>query len=149
MKAAIVYASVHHGNTKKVVEEMANAISAEVIDITKNENPSLSQYDVIGFASGIYFNSFHKEMSKYIQEADFTPNQRVFLVYTCCLAVRDYSKGIKKVLSKKKIPCIGSFHCRGYDTFGIFGKIGGIAKNHPNDKDLKNAQEFALKIRQE
>jgi flavodoxin len=59
---------------------------------------------------------------------------------------RDYAKDVKKVLAQKKIPCIGCFHCRGWNTYGVFGKIGGIAKNRPNDKDLKNAQEFALKI---
>ena len=34
------------------------------------------------------------------------------------------------------------FSCRGYDTYGFFEKIGGIAKNHPNEKDFKKAREF-------
>ena len=34
MKAAIVYASVHHGNTKKIVDEIANAYEVELVDAT-------------------------------------------------------------------------------------------------------------------
>ncbi|MDD3715420.1 MAG: flavodoxin domain-containing protein, partial [Atribacterota bacterium] len=56
MKTAIIYASVHHQNTKKIVEVIASVISADVVDITKEKNISLVNYDVIGFASGIYFN---------------------------------------------------------------------------------------------
>ena len=36
----------------------------------------------------------------------------------------------------------GAFHCKGYDTFGPFKIIGGIAKKHPDEKDLANACVF-------
>ena len=35
MKAVIVYASTHHGNTKKVVDAIANECELEVVDATK------------------------------------------------------------------------------------------------------------------
>ena len=37
MKAAIIYISVHHGNTKKVVNEMAEILDADLFDLTKQE----------------------------------------------------------------------------------------------------------------
>ena len=37
---------------------------------------------------------------------------------------------------------MGSFQCRGYDTYGIFGKLGGIAKGHPSQQELKKAEIF-------
>jgi flavodoxin len=37
---------------------------------------------------------------------------------------------------------IGSFDCRGYDTYGPFKIIGGIARKHPNGKDIANAVQF-------
>lgn len=58
----------------------------------------------------------------------------------------DYTKEIKKLLRQKDVECIGSFVCRGYDTYGIFGKIGGIAKGHPDQKDLEKAEDFIKKI---
>jgi flavodoxin len=37
---------------------------------------------------------------------------------------------------------IGSYGCRGYDTFGHLKLIGGIAKGHPDEKDIAGAIEF-------
>jgi multimeric flavodoxin WrbA len=69
---AIIYASVHHGNTKKVVEAIAQECEVELIDATQVKEKDLS----------------------------------------------------------------------GYDTFGPFKLIGGLAKGHPDDKDLENAVAF-------
>ena len=55
MKTAIVYASVHHGNTKKIVDEIAKAQEVELVDATQMKEKDLSGYDLIGFASGIYY----------------------------------------------------------------------------------------------
>ncbi len=35
MKSIIIYASTHHGNTRKVVEAIANECEVEVVDATK------------------------------------------------------------------------------------------------------------------
>ena len=34
------------------------------------------------------------------------------------------------------------FGCKGYDTFGPFKLVGGIAKDHPNEEDMKNAVDL-------
>lgn len=34
------------------------------------------------------------------------------------------------------------YGCYGFNTFGPFKLIGGIAKNHPDDTDIKNAISF-------
>ena len=52
MKTAIVYASVHHGNTKKIIDEIAKTNDVELIDATQTVEKDLSEYDLIGFASG-------------------------------------------------------------------------------------------------
>ena len=31
---------------------------------------------------------------------------------------------------------------KGMDTFGPFKLVGGIAKDHPNEEDMKNAADF-------
>ena len=53
MKTIIVYASTHHGNTKKVVDAIAEECGAELVDATAVREKELSDYDLIGFASGI------------------------------------------------------------------------------------------------
>ena len=60
MKTAIVYASVHHGNTKKIVEEIAKDQNVDLVDATQVKEKDLSEYDAIGFASGIYYGKFHQ-----------------------------------------------------------------------------------------
>ena len=55
MRTAIVYVSVHHGNTKKVVQAMAAELSADLIDLTVEKEADLSGYELIGFASGVFY----------------------------------------------------------------------------------------------
>ena len=46
------------------------------------------------------------------------------------------------ILKEKKTDIIGKFGCKGYDTFGPFKLVGGIAKGHPDEKNLKVAVSF-------
>ena len=41
---------------------------------------------------------------------------------------------------------LGSFACKGYDTYGLFKYIGGISKSHPSHEDLEEAKEFVRNI---
>ena len=56
MKTAIVYASVHHGNTKKIVDEIAKNEEMDLIDATQIKEKSLSEYDLIG---SLYWKPHH------------------------------------------------------------------------------------------
>ena len=42
---------------------------------------------------------------------------------------------------------LGEFGCKGYDTFGPFKLVGGIAKGHPDQKDLAAARAFYRRLR--
>ena len=72
--------------------------------------------------------------------------KKVFTVYTCGINYINYARGIQKIIKAQNCDFIGGFSCRGYDTFGFFEKIGGIAKGHPNEKDFKKAHEFIKNI---
>ena len=56
MKTVIVYASIHNGNTKKLVEKIAEECKVDLIDAVQQPKADLSDYNRIGFASGIYFS---------------------------------------------------------------------------------------------
>ena len=45
-RQAIVYASVHHGNTKKIIDEIAKTKDVELIDATQTVEKDLSEYDL-------------------------------------------------------------------------------------------------------
>ena len=50
MKTAIVYASVHHGNTKKIVDEIAKDQNVDLVDATqvKEKDLGLSERRLFG-----------------------------------------------------------------------------------------------------
>jgi len=62
MRKVIVYSSVHHGNTEKLVKSIAEECQVDLIDAVKQPDADLSSYDTIGFASGIYFSKFHQSI---------------------------------------------------------------------------------------
>ena len=54
-------------------------------------------------------------------------------------------QSIEEIINSKNSTVIGKFSCKGYDTYGPFKLVGGIAKGHPNEKDLNSAIEFYKK----
>ena len=58
MRKAIVYASVHHGNTAKLVKSIAEECQVDLIDAVKQPDADLSSYDMIGFASGNFISRY-------------------------------------------------------------------------------------------
>ena len=141
MKVVICYYSRHHGNTRKVLEAMAQEGDVALIDVTTRQAVRLEKYDCIGFASGIYGFEFHRAVVEFAQQ--YLPQSKpVFFVYTYGGARGTGSKALTKIAKEKNCPILGEFFCKGYDTFGPFRMVGGIAKGHPNDRDLENARSF-------
>ena len=110
-----------------------------MIDAVKQSDADLSSYDMIGFASGIYFSKFHQSMLKFA-EKNLPDDKKVFMI--CTYGGSANYKSIEQILDKKHASIVGKFGCKGYDTFGPFKLVGGIAKGHPDDKDIQNAVEF-------
>lgn len=139
MRKAIVYTSVHHGNTEKLVKRIAEECQVDLIDAIKQMNADLNDYDMIGFASGIYYSKFHQSILKFSEE-NLSADKKVFLI--CTYGGSANYKSIEQILDKKRSKVIGKFGCKGYDTFGPFKLVGGIAKGHPDEEDIKNAVAF-------
>ena len=143
MRKAIVYASVHHGNTEKLVKRIAEECRVDLIDAIKQMNVDLNDYDIIGFASGIYYSKFHKSILKFM-EKNLADNKKVFLI--CTYGGSANFKSIEQILNKKHASVVGKFGCKGYDTFGPFKLVGGIAKGHPDEEDMKDAVDFVKRL---
>ena len=143
MRKAIVYASVNHGNTEKIVKSIAEECKVDLIDAVKHSDADLSSYDMIGFASGIYFSKFHQSILKFV-EKNLPDDKKVFLI--CTYGGSANYKSIEQILDKKHARVDGKFGCKGYDTFGPFKLVGGIAKGHSDNKDLQNAVGFVKNL---
>lgn len=143
MKTAVIYYSEHHGNTKKLLDAVKSASQDEIklFNILETAPEDLSQYDMIGYASGIYYSKFHKKLLAYA-EKNTPENMEVFFIYTYGAEKDGYTKAIRQAVATKNAKVLGEFGSFGFNTFGPFKLIGGIAKNRPNDTDLKNAVDF-------
>ena len=62
MKPPIVCVSIHHGNTLKIAEAMAEVLEAEILSPRQVITKRLSDYDLIGLGSGIYFGKHHRSL---------------------------------------------------------------------------------------
>lgn len=144
-KAVVIYVSVHHQNTLKLVQAVAARIQADTVNLLKDASPDLAGYDCVFLASGIYFNTFHRSLIDFIGRMTFD-GKRVWLLYTCGLRYRDYAKPAARLLARQGARYAGNFGCRGFDTYSVLKKIGGIAKGHPNQADLDSAAAFAAAV---
>ncbi len=141
MKSIIVYASTHHGNTQKVVEAIAGECDVEVVDATNIHEKDLKDYDLIGFASGIFFTKFSEQVLNFAR-VNLPVNKDVFFIATAGNPMSGNFKSIAEITKDKKCNERGRFQCKGFDTYGPFKLIGGIQKGHPDEADLKAAVEF-------
>ena len=142
MTTAIVFYSQHHGNTKKLLDAIKNADpSVMLIDVTAQPTADLSAYDRIGFASGIYFSAFAKQIISYA-DAYLPEGKDVFYVYTHGAPKGDFLKAMREITDKKHCKELGEYRCQGYDTFGPFKLVGGIAKGHPTEEEIKDGVAF-------
>lgn len=145
MKTAVVYYSKHHGNTKKVLDAIAKKHEITLIDVLERPNVDLSGYDRIGFASGIYYSKFHKTLLKFAEE-HMPEGKETFFVYTYGAKKEGYTKAITEAVKKHHAKIMGEFGCFGFNTFGPFKLIGGIAKGHPDQKDYDDAVKFYAEL---
>lgn len=145
MKTAVVYYSKHHGNTKKVLDAIAKKYEITLFDVLEQPNVDLSGYDCIGFASGIYYSKFHKTLLKFAEE-HMPEGKETFFVYTYGAKKEGYTKAITEAVKKYHAKIMGEFGCFGFNTFGPFKLIGGIAKGHPNQKDYDDAVKFYAEL---
>lgn len=141
MSTAIVYYSKHHGNTKKLLDAIAEKHPVTLIDVTAQPDADLSGYERIGFASGIYYSAFAKQIISFAN-AHLPERKDIFYIYTHGAPKGDFLKAMREIADKKHCREIGEYRCQGFDTFGPFKLVGGIAKGHPTEEEIKGAVTF-------
>lgn len=146
MKILIIVKSKHNDNTMKIAEAMSEVAPATVIDLDYAKFYKLSEYDIVGFGSGIYYGKHAKELFDFIKPL-CNKNKYCFVFSTS--GSKNYEKNNRaliKLLESKNKTVLGSFGCPGLDKFFIFGLFGGMNKGRPNTEDFDAAQEFITDI---
>lgn len=144
----IFYFSSHHNNTKDLVSGLPGA---DIFPVNQAAEAELSQYRLVGFASGIYMGKPHPsllELARKIARERQGDLPQVFAVCTSGSGGKSYSKRFQAQLEKLGLPVAGAYSCKGFDTFGPWKLVGGIAKGHPDQRDRENLENFLQKLRE-
>jgi len=139
----IVYDSPHKGNTEKLLlkikEKYADTALVKAADCTSE---IFSRYDVLGFASGIYYGKFSPSVSAVLEQAIESGVKKLFFIYTSGAGRSGYENALRAKTEKSGKICLGIFSCKGFDTYGPFKLIGGLNKGRPNEDDFRDAIAF-------
>jgi flavodoxin len=147
MKTLIVYHSEHHMNTEKVAREMSGVLDATLVTPKIASGETISDFDLIGFGSGIYHGRFHESLYDFARRMQAPVGTRVFLFSTT--GSKSYAnrahREFRSMLEEKGLNVVGEYSCLGFDT-ALSSE--GINKGHPNEEDLKEARFFASGLKE-
>ncbi len=143
MRAFIVYVSLHHGNTKKVADAMAAELQCQALTPEHVATNTLTEYDLLGFGSGLYFGPHHQSMLEFARTLPALSAEAFVFSTRGAWRVGRAHEPLKQLLKDKGLRVTGEFSCRGFDTVGPLKYIGGVARGRPNAQDLADARSFA------
>lgn len=142
MKTLIIVESKHCGNTRKIADAMAQAVTDTVVTDTEGvKSYDLHAFDLLGFGSGIYAGSFDKRILWLANRLGDEPT-KAFVFSTSGGGDAAYNQKLIRLLKEKHKTVVGDFACKGLDKFFFLRLIGGVNKGCPTEEDLRNAGEF-------
>ena len=81
MKTAIVYASTHHGNTKKLLDAIAAAYEVDLIDAVKVPEKDLNRIRQDRICIRYYYSKFHQAVLNFAA-VNMPQNKQTFFIST-------------------------------------------------------------------
>ena len=146
--AAIVYASVHHGNTRRIAEAMAGPLGAELLTVEEAMTVDGQALDLVGFGSGIYFGRHHASLFDLVQKWKSMP-RRCFVFSTAGISSLSglWHRSLVRQIRGRGAEVIGQFSAPGWDTVGPLWLVGGLHRRRPDERDLARAGQFARDIK--
>ncbi len=151
MKFLVIYYSTYKNHTEKIAKLFAEKMNADIVNIKNTKDIIIDDYDLIGFGSGIYKESMAPQIFSCVGRLNLK-NKGVFVFSTSGAGMRYYNNKLIKLLEEKGSSCKGSFACKGsfvsrdFSDNRIFDFMSRFALGHPNDKDLRKAEEFIKKV---
>ena len=144
-KIAIIYVSRHHGNTERLLSEAAAGMDIELIPLSILGERDLCVYEAVGLASGIYGFELDQELTGFALGGAALP-KKLFVIYTSGMGRDSFGTSFIKKLEASGHEVLGHYQCKGFDTFGPFKLIGGLAKGHPDQADIEGCRSFLCGI---
>lgn len=149
-KCLIISYSYHHNNTAKIAEEFSKVLNAQIIEPDHVILEEIEEYELLGFGAGIDSGRHYKPLLDLADTLPEVNNKPAFIFSTSAIqgdakVYKDHSI-LRQKLQSKGYTIIGEFSCKGFNTNSFLKYLGGMNKGKPDSRDLKDAQEFALKL---
>ena len=160
-RSLIILFSYHHKNTEKLAGRIARVRDAEIRSPQQVDPQEVCEYDLVGFGSGIYDGKHHMSLLKLVGRLPEMSGRKAFIFSTNGVPafgsdrwkVDGHSdnnhKAIREELRSKGFIIVNEFSCPGFNTNSFLKSFGGVNKGRPSDRDMRKAEEFAMKLRKE
>lgn len=153
MKILIIYHSYYKNNTEKIAQKFSEITGCELINIhdIKEININVDNYYLIGFGSGVYRERMSPKILRLVDRLVLR-GKNVFVFSTSGVGMKFYNNSLIKLLESKGAIIQGSFACKGsfiakeFTNKKIFNMMSRLSQGHPNDKDLKDAERFIVRL---
>ena len=123
------------GNTKRLAEEVANAVGVEALPISE---PVAEPVDILFLGNSYYAFSIDPEVREFVASLDKEKVGKIVNFGSAAMLNSTYKK-VKAEADKLGIPMDKrEFHCK--------GEFNGIHKGKPDADDLAAVKEFAKSI---
>lgn len=150
LKSLVVVFSYHHRNTEKIAHVIAAVLGAPVTTPEQVNPDEISEYDLVGFGSGIYSATFDASLLELADRLPQVNNKNAFLFSTygapAFVANREFIEKnhsqMREKLMAKGYAVVGEFGCAGWNTNSFLKYFGGLNKGKPDAEDLRNAKAF-------
>ncbi len=133
-KLSLVYATKTN-HSKKIAQAVSDVLNVRAHNI--KDNPALDETDILFLIGGIYGGESLPGFIEYVKNIDKEKVKSVALI-TSCTSKKQGQKTIRKILEDKGIPVVDEYICAG--SFLI------LRMNHPNEKDIRGAIDFAVRV---
>ena len=138
MKSAVIYYSAT-GNTKKIAEVIAEVLGTKAKSIEEEVN--LQDCDLVCVGTGVRFTRMESPMEDFLNNLEQLPGKKGAVFGTYGYVPRGFLEKMAALLEGKGIEVIGEWSCQGQF-------LKGLNRGRPNEKDLKDAREFAANIKE-
>lgn len=114
----IVAHSVFHGNTLRMGYIMAKTLNCAIATPSDLQGYDISQYDVIGLGSGVYYTDPHPDLVSIAER--IVPPQQVFLFASCGnpwfgdKSRIDYHRKLRKLFTERQVEVVGECLLQGH-----------------------------------
>jgi hypothetical protein len=113
------------------------------------EPGDLAGYDLVGFGSGVFAAAPHPQLTAFIDRLARVDGVPAFVFATSGfgrILTRPFTRPLPARLQDKGFRVVGTFCCRGFDTWLPLRLVGGLNHGHPDTADLERAREFGRRL---